>query len=385
MNKKNILLIAIIATIVVVIGAIYYNSAVKETDITEHQESYFQCIDENGNVLPDGMFVSMSDFSKQGIAFEKRLFKAGGDEQVKCNFVNYSLDEVTPSSWDDNEMRYYNFNGDMEYIPYTTSIPSDTLIIMDSKFKKVAEVKGVSIEDEYNDMGAYQEGLIKVKANNGLFGFVNGKGEWVIEPVYQDVNSFESGVAAVEIDGLWGGIDTNGNIVIEPKYLSDFRYIGDGDIALVEGDEDKFWYIDKAGNRINDIDYSPLECQYFYSDGLAYVKDAKTGLYGFVDKTGKYVLEPQFVSAKWFENGLAAVSQIVDGKELYGCINQKGELVIDYQFEALSTFTENGLAAAEQEGKWGFVDKSGNWIVEPIYKSVRNYSNGYAIVEVENK
>ena len=171
MNKKNILLIAIIATIVVVIGAIYYNSAVKETDITEHQESYFQCIDENGNVLPDGMFVSMSDFSKQGIAFEKRLFKAGGDEQVKCNFVNYSLDEVTPSSWDDNEMRYYNFNDDMEYIPYTTSIPSDTLIIMDSKFKKVAEVKGVSIEDEYNDMGAYQEGLIKVKANNGLFGF----------------------------------------------------------------------------------------------------------------------------------------------------------------------------------------------------------------------
>ena len=46
-----------------------------------------------------------------------------------------------------------------------------------------------------------------------------------------------------------------------------------------------------------------------FSDGLAEVRigDASTGKWGFIDKTGHYVINPQFDFAQSFSDGLAAV------------------------------------------------------------------------------
>ena len=41
----------------------------------------------------------------------------------------------------------------------------------------------------------------------------------MLEPKYEDARSFSNGLAAVKVNGLWGYIDTEGNMVIEPQFF----------------------------------------------------------------------------------------------------------------------------------------------------------------------
>lgn len=63
---------------------------------------------------------------------------------------------------------------------------------------------------------------------DGKYGFVNTKGETVVDNVYDDATEQnDAGYAAVKKDGKWGSIDANGKIVIEPTYNLDNNYLID--------------------------------------------------------------------------------------------------------------------------------------------------------------
>ena len=66
-----------------------------------------------------------------------------------------------------------------------------------------------------------------------------------------------------------------------------------------------------------------------------------------------------------------------DGK--WGYINTSGELVIPLQFELARPFSE-GLAAVKQDGKWGFIDQTGKVMISPQYDYVLNFQDGLAVV-----
>ena len=45
----------------------------------------------------------------------------------------------------------------------------------------------------------------------------------------------------------------------------------------------------------------------------------------------------------------------------------------------------NGLSAVQKDGKWGFIDKQGNTIIDFKYNSCSNFSEGLAQVNINNK
>ena len=49
---------------------------------------------------------------------------------------------------------------------------------------------------------------------NDKFGYINKTGNFSIEPKYKVAKNFSEGLAAVEIDGKWGFINTKGEIII---------------------------------------------------------------------------------------------------------------------------------------------------------------------------
>ncbi|MFN0264822.1 WG repeat-containing protein [Tepidamorphus sp. 3E244] len=51
------------------------------------------------------------------------------------------------------------------------------------------------------------------------------------------------------------------------------------------------------------------------------------------------------------------------------------DLAIPPRYEAVGHFHE-GLAPALEGGKWGFIDRSGNWVVQPTYESVYRGADG---------
>lgn len=164
-------------------------------------------------------------------------------------------------------------------------------------------------------------------------------------------------------ENKWGYIDEHGKIVIKPQFIFANDFSAEGIAAVVD---DIGWaYIDTRGNVIirpfifdNGPDY--------FQEGLA--RFTVENRFGFFDKAGEIVIEPQFDFTLPFHEGLSAVcmeckekrsgehSLIEGGK--WGYINTKGEIVIELKFEHARNL-ENGIAHVKLDGEWIYIDKSG--------------------------
>jgi predicted helicase len=106
---------------------------------------------------------------------------------------------------------------------------------------------------------------------------------------------------------------------------------------------------------------------YFYrtmtfSDGLAAVQVSgkKENKWGYIDKSGKMAIEPQFAEAKGFSDGLAGVriGNADEGK--WGFIDTKGKFVVNPIYDDVQPFKEGMAAIQSGKGKdalWGFIEK----------------------------
>ena len=77
------------------------------------------------------------------------------------------------------------------------------------------------------------------------------------------------------------------------------------------------------------------------------------------------VLFFQFVGAQ----ELALVKQ--DGK--FGYLAKTGEFAIQPTYKEAESFSD-GLAGVQENGKWGFIDPKGKWIIEPSFSKVKFFS-----------
>jgi hypothetical protein len=131
-----------------------------------------------------------------------------------------------------------------------------------------------------------------------------------------------------------------------------------------------------------------------HPDGLFVV--IVNGKRGYIDGTGKIVIEPQFRSAGNFSEGLALVS-LSGRKYKLGYIDQGGKVMIDARFDNAEDFHE-GLAAVgfdtektrpgcddcDPNQHWGYVDKTGAISIKPQYHRAGDFSEGLAAVETDD-
>ncbi len=82
-----------------------------------------------------------------------------------------------------------------------------------------------------------------------------------------------------------------------------------------------------------------------------------------------------------FSEGLAKVDDN-DGK--FGFIDETGELVVPCKWESADDFSE-GLAKVQNDnGKWGFIDKTGKVVIPCKWRLAGNFSEGLAYVKDDN-
>lgn len=117
-----------------------------------------------------------------------------------------------------------------------------------------------------------------------------------------------------------------------------------------------------------------------FSEGLAAAR--VHGAWGFIDRSGSFVIKPEFYIAYSFVDGLAMVMEkSVDGT--WGFIDKTGRMVITRKSgDVVSNFSE-GRAAVKTNGRWGFIDKSGSFVIEPAFDWVSSFDNGSALVKVD--
>jgi len=112
-------------------------------------------------------------------------------------------------------------------------------------------------------------------------------------------------------------------------------------------------------------------------------------LYGYVNVLGEFAIDPQFVLANEFAEGLASVSY--DGKTT-GFINRLGEMIIEPQFAYAGNFVQ-GLANvglpnpdAHQPFVVAYIDRQGELMFNGArFASAQPFSEGLAAVSLDGK
>lgn len=209
--------------------------------------------------------------------------------------------------------------------------------------------------------------LIPVRDNQG-WGFVNRQGEWVVEPKYDAVEVLVGGRARINYGGLWGYLDETGQVVVEPTFDLARRY-SEGMAAVQIGGS--WGYLDMSGEVV-----IPIKLQYArsFSDSMALVQ--VDSLLGFIDRKGDLVLDAVYTDAGDFREGAARVTE--DG-ELWGLITKDKTLMGGRWFEDVHAPSQ-GRFAYQWGGRWGFMDTTGQVVVEPRYAYIQDYTEGRAVV-----
>jgi len=102
--------------------------------------------------------------------------------------------------------------------------------------------------------------------------------------------------------------------------------------------------------------------------------------YGYKNKKGDILISPKINKsncASSFREGLAVMCQ--NGKD--GYIDKNGIFVIEPKYDALGLFYE-GLSGAMKNGKIGFIDKEGREVIPFVFEAVKEgFHDGIAIVK----
>lgn len=210
---------------------------------------------------------------------------------------------------------------------------------------------------------------------DGKIGYINESGNIVIEPQFFAAGKFSEGLAPVKIlnedsfETRWGYIDENGKMVIEPLYgwADEFKY-GLARVQSVDCDEDenyRYGIINKLGTLIVDTVYSYLWIDYGFNfqheDSSAYDKDIYKVVLdnkkGFVTLNG-LVSQQLYDNAEDFYIGKAAVE--INGK--WGFIDKTGKIIIEPKFDNILGFMDDGRVYVVVAGEERLIDKNGNII-----------------------
>lgn len=112
-----------------------------------------------------------------------------------------------------------------------------------------------------------------------------------------------------------------------------------------------------------------------FSSGLVAVE--KDGKYGYIDRTGKTIIQFLYDDATPFYNDLAVVE--VNGK--MHVINKKGENILNDSYDRLQIDKETGNIFYRSNSKWGLMDKTGKVITDALYDQLYEFSEGRALVK----
>jgi len=171
-------------------------------------------------------------------------------------------------------------------------------------------------------------------------GYINRQGQFAIKPIYGSAQPFDKGVARV--------------------FLPDSDY-----------SEGKAFFIDKAGKKMNlsaaelatvSGGYRPQPPSPL-SEGLApaSVKDGQREVWGYIGNDGKWIIKPVYSEALPFRDGLAMVTVWEEQPNIFGKV-------------------EKGVNAQRFVG---FIDKTGKYVVPPVFSEGTSFSEGLAAVSLD--
>lgn len=210
---------------------------------------------------------------------------------------------------------------------------------------------------------------------SGGWGYLAGAGAWVVKPRLEAaLRHGEDGLARFQREGRWGFIDREGKEVVAPS----FTYARPFDLGLAPVETSRGWsYISTKGEVTIKGPFRAAGA--FSAAGFAPVAPKKGKKLGYIDRSGKLVIPARFDAALPF--GPGGTAPVAIEKELtyrgekldlraavWGLIDSTGQWILEPRYSSIHEFDAAGLAAFQdlppgEFGENGYLDAAGKVVM----------------------
>jgi hypothetical protein len=203
-----------------------------------------------------------------------------------------------------------------------------------------------AIDPAFDGAFPFSEGLASIRIR-GRYGFIDKVGRLKIEALFERASAFSGGRAKIVQQGLAGFIDSEGRTVIGAAYFKAGRF---RDGLAPACTQTRCGFLDADGGTAIPFQYEDAG---EFSAGFAPVRSG--GKWGYLDTKGKWLVEPEFDEAHEFQDDAALVGRIMGSQPdrgyggysgtamVYGYLARSGKYLIELSLHHASPFSE-GLA-----------------------------------------
>lgn len=194
----------------------------------------------------------------------------------------------------------------------------------------------------------------------GKWGVINGKGDYVIKPTYDEMITIPDSTKSVFI--------YQENVNLENGTYSSY--------AMNEKSKKLFTNYDKV-EAMQNVDYNGMV---FYSSYV--LKVQKNGLYGLINFNGKELLPCEYTEITPLEKVTRSFVTIKDGKK--GLVDNSGSIIIENEYVDIKPLTnkyEDGYIVKNNSNKFGLINYNKKQVLECKYDEISNVtgSNMYVV------
>ncbi len=306
---------------------------------------------------------------------------------TSCNSNDDELNEVGlyPAYMKDKNTKkwgYIDEKGEFEIEPgyeLVTEFDENGLAKIYSKQQVglINEEGRVVLPPEYGDIGEVKEGVFTAISEEGYFIFDKSGLKLFETKDYSHIGRSSDGLLPVvkkdeEGNTKSGYIDKKGNVVVELKYTNAWEFKNGR--ALVKVDENKHLIIDKEGKELAELPYENIAPDE-ENEMFMFIDDNK--LYGYLNEKGEVVVEPKYSKASTFKDGTAVVSpsDVEEENKKWGVIDEDNKFILEPEYTSINYLGEGLFSVAKDEAEiFGDVDLTKQAIMTKEGKALTDFS-----------
>ena len=412
-TKVLAVLIAIIVIIMFVIMIKKVTSEKNSTNESYNATNYFAIysdnkwgiIDSTGNTVIDPMYQEMLivvDKTRDVFLCTYDINEETGEYKTKV--INKKNEEIFTDYDKVEPLENYDSDGNAWYEQNVLRVEKNEKYgLIDLDGKNITEIK----YDEIETLKGVQNSIL-VK-ENGKYGLINTSGATIVNPKFSEIKAYDTddykhGYITIDENKKYGLVSYAGTTILKNEYEKIEQIYGEKYFVIDEGKSQKV--IDSLGNVVLEKDFDSIS--QINSDGVVFQKDKNYGIIDLEDKekllfkysdiyykenAGFYVAEGDSYNSEILDSdfNVKAEGIISELNEDKGYIKLKvGDEYKYYNFKfeeknVTEVLSSNTLFVSQKDGKYGFVDKDGNVVVDYIYDEAQEQNSyGFAAVKTND-
>lgn len=363
------------------------------------------CIDDRGNMVVRNIFPSQEEAELAGSQWQgagepgKWLYPALNPTTHRWGYVNYYGEWKFPAEYQD--AGFFLGEEPLSFAAIKTDerwgcIDAKGILIINNVFdsREDAEAAGLQWISGLN----YETWRMPASnAKTGQYGVVNYLGRWMLPATYENIGHFGKdnfhAYTQAKIDGRWGNIDRNGNIISKFVFstceeaaaalsqMEHGRRISDWRLPMDNPDLKTWGWVNYEGEWVIQPVYQGAT--HFANDTGDFATVKVGRFWAAIDNDGYLISQPVFplsenawaAGSEWDQHAKAGewLFPVMDTiTRQWGYVNYKGQWSIRPTLEGALQFGGSGhdrFAPAKREGKWGCMDHTGRFVVPYIYNT----------------